>query len=445
MAPLVKLIHPDIFATSAADVKAKNLHFLQSLNELSDTIQAMVDLTERRGSLDVTRPLAPSYRFTFFVKDTSTPQSTAENSVRPITVAMITPTQFTARRTMARDSAEGALRKLLLQLGNLLVAVDLDNPWNVRRGDMEGAEDENGNRAKKSSVDQKKAVPDWVFSQNFTRRADAPDAEGRKVMDHFMKQVELAVEERVVEKEVLLRWDSKRTSRAAFASSVLAGMGRAPSVVGGAGGRGRAAEQRRGNASSGLTEQEAHMMVEVDRFVRNGNVLVSNSPSHVEELAALRRLNAFLTEFGGMLCFSFKHWSGVIIILNGETSGTADRKLSSLPSQCNANRGATVSAGKKKTAAEMHEDLYLVETLGPTPFAAASANDEGCIGNLTGGANGSQKAGGSENEKRGVHLERVVVTIPFNFKPRSLLRHLGRRVPHATLLSGAKLKSDSLI
>lgn len=437
MAPLVKLIHPDIFATSTADIKRKNLQFLQSLNELSDTIQSMIDMTERRGSLDVIHPLSPSYRFTFYVKDNTTAQLIEENGVRSVTAAMIIPTQFTARRTLARDPAEAAMRKLLIQLGNLLTAVDLNNPWNVRQGEAAESEDSNDNRVKRNarSTGDKNSVPDWVFSEKFARRADSKDAEGMRAMDHFKKQVEVAVEERIVEKDVLHRWDRRRVSPASYASSLLADMGRAPGGEDLCRGKGRMAQQRRGNASSGISDQEVHLMLEVDRYVRNGNVLVSNSPSRVEELAALRRLNAFLTEFGGLISFSFKHWSGVIFILNGETSGTIDRKESNSPSR---------PIGGKKSATERHERLYQVETLAPTPSAARAndnnANHDGCLGALNSDADGSTDGG--KKERR---LDRVVVTIPFNFKTRTLLKHLSKNVPHAALLSGARLKRDSLI
>ena len=414
LAPLIKLIHPDIFSTSIEKVKNVNLKFLQSLNELSDNIQSMIDMTNRRGSLDIVRPLPPSYRFSFYIKERSTVDS-GDDTARAVTAAIITPASFTARRTLGKDPAEDALEKLLAQLGNLFTAAGLDNPWNVRENHFS----ENEDAMSPGVPRQQKNIPNWMKNGNFVRRSGRTDELGRDSMDVLMKQVKQAVEERMVEKEVVTRWDRKRGSAAAHAASILSEYRTsAPDPRQTVPYKSRHRNSRGAPiGNDGFTEMEMNMMLEIDRYFSNGNVLVSDMPSPKVELETTRMLRKFLVDYGKVLNFSFKSWHGVLIVLRGDTTGTADRR---------ANAQAPSSENSSAS------DMYRVEVL--TPTRSSEHEEEASSTAQLGGAAAKQKK-----------LPKVVVTIPYNFKTRALLNYISKNVPQSKLMTKMTINTSFMI
>jgi hypothetical protein len=247
------------------------MQFLQSLNSLIDNLEQLHGSTMKRSMCDVTSPLLSTYKFTFHIKldpisseggdDTdSIPQTRAIN----LTVSV--PQDLTFRQTASSSIIKKRISALLHRIGPVFEAVGMESPWTLEDGD----------------VDEEKLMP-WERTSRRTRSQSTSSQGFRKRRPGVSlddPSIQAAIEEKMVEKS-------------------MAGMF-SPSIFGG-------------------SESTRLIKGDVDKYIRNGNILTTNL-SPIDQLHTMKRVRDFFLKCGHLVNFSFDVWNSVLILIDGSRS-----------------------------------------------------------------------------------------------------------------------------
>jgi hypothetical protein len=134
LSPLIKCIHPDMFAQELPLIQQTNLSCLMALNEMCDSIDSL-KLQAGSNMIEISKPLLKSYTLDCYLKiqskslETETQGSQeqtddTDNTSHPSTpvaiqVILKTPLALCSRQRLSHLSIQKALRNLFLQLGPL--------------------------------------------------------------------------------------------------------------------------------------------------------------------------------------------------------------------------------------------------------------------------------------------------------------------------------------
>jgi hypothetical protein len=393
LSPLIKLIHPDHFGQQEEKIKKENLSFLQSLNELADLIQKLVNGSRALQSIDITHPLAKSYRLSFYVPqqpsiDTNPPTEDASATpshhtpnLRLIKLALFTPPELTLRHRLSKVEVDLLISKLLLQMSQMFISSGLPNPW--QEGNKKKDENEpNTNEVHDSRFDpyvphpspgsSTKTQKQWAEAENFARRKLKDD------MTKLRAVVQRQIADKVMEREATFRWNNPQlecpTLDTLFPNHTYADT---------------------------YTSKQIDKAMEVLRFVTNGHVMVRNSPGPKEEVIAMDKFRQFLIDFGKSINFSLWGWSRVLFLLDGQGKQ---------PPLQFGGRATNMAGHQFKPPNE-----YLYEVIG--------------------GAKSDSKAMSEKVNQPSQHQPdedgHMLVTIPMKFKAKKLVHHLVDNLPVA--------------
>lgn len=148
--PLIKRIHPDMFATHVPAVRAANLACVQSMLELWDALGEMESQALLQPSVQIRRPLKPRYDLECFVKadpGPSTPSPSPSSPLRRVSFRLNTPECLTRLQSLPLPSAGQSLKAMQRQLSDFFAAAGLvAAPVEARgtQGQEEGEEGHEG-------------------------------------------------------------------------------------------------------------------------------------------------------------------------------------------------------------------------------------------------------------------------------------------------------------
>lgn len=121
--PIIKQIHPDLFAKESEGIRSDNLLFLQQLNELVERIDQMqVDNLPNNG-LTVRYPFAVCYDFRFHIRVRKS------NILSKCVLSVRAPTELTKKTQLSHKIALREIRTFLANLGVIHTTIGLENPW----------------------------------------------------------------------------------------------------------------------------------------------------------------------------------------------------------------------------------------------------------------------------------------------------------------------------
>lgn len=259
ISPLVKLIHPDLFSQHHKTIQQANMKFLQSLNEIIDTVDVLNKSSRSKRVVDVKSPLLRRYSLSFHVKEKKTTGPLEEkeeesknapvlDTTRVIKLNVEVPKDLTIRQTISSTAMHKLVGSFLSRLGSSFEAVHLKNPWKE--------DDEND--------------PETSRVRGFRQRSRGISAED--------PEIKAKIEERMVEKAISMRMTS---------------------MFGGTSGK-----------KTKLAKGD------VDQYIRNGNVLTTKL-NPVEQLHAVEKIRDFFHCHGHLINFYFTNWVNVLVIIDG--------------------------------------------------------------------------------------------------------------------------------
>jgi len=267
LSPLLKLIHPDFFSRHHTKIQQDNMQFLQSLNSLIDNLELLHASSLKRSTCDVTSPLLSSYNLKFHVKLDSPDTGRREDSIpetRAVSLVLRVPQDLTFRQTMSSTIIKKRISKLLHDIGPVFEAVGMQSPWDLV-----------------DTSDQEEKMMPWErTSGGHSRPTSSASPQGfhkrRASVSIDDPAIRAVMEEKMVEK--------------AMAGNVT-------SIFGGA-------------------DNSRLIKGDVDKYIRNGNVLTTNL-SPVDQLRIMKRVRDFFLKFGHLVNFSFDIWNRVLILIDG--------------------------------------------------------------------------------------------------------------------------------
>jgi len=292
--PFIKLIHPDMFALAAPQVKVANLRCVQTVYELWEAL-GHVEQSSVGKDFTLPKPLRPAYELTCYVRggEGAEPQR--------VVFTLQTPPALTRQQSLSVSVARIALRQVKKQLSGYFIAagapevLPVPKPDETEYGDGDGGDD--GSRGR--SLDS-------VFPTPSPRQAKSLNAQ----LDAIL-----------FDRHVSARHHSTPYSSILSSSPY-------PSA--------RSLAQKR---TTKLLD--AH----VQSFMRSSQLLVRGLAPE-EELAAVQRLRQFLLDYGQVLGFSHATWGSVVLLLHkpdgAKPSGAA---------------GAAAGEGEKDAASAQHEQV----------------------------------------------------------------------------------------
>ena len=263
IAPLLKLIHPDFFSQHDDKIQQDNMEFLQSLNSLIDNMEQLHASCRKRNMCDISVPLLTSYTYCFHIK---LPLSSTDviPDTRPVRLVLSVPRDLTFRQTASSTLIQKQIAALLHRLGPIFEAVDISNPWIL--------DDSNTN--------EEKAFP---WETNSRRRS--PSSPSSPIHGFRKRRAGVSVDDPTIQAIIEERMVERTLS------------GNLTSIFGGA-------------------DNSRLMQGEVDKYIRNGNVLTRNL-SPVEQLHTMKRVRDFFLKCGHLVNFSFNVWNSVLILIDG--------------------------------------------------------------------------------------------------------------------------------
>ena len=287
--PLMKKVHPDLFAQEAGDVQRTNLIFVQNLNEMLDAIDGMhmhgntaAAAAAAAAVVDVKVPLLPRYTLTCYVHPGTPGSAQPPSPPELIRTAIVTPDQLCHRHRLPAQLIDVGVRALLSQLGPLYGRLGLVSPFSPS------------------------AAAAAASSSSGRSKGDA-EASGTTFLDHVGPDAFLKVQREADLRafEAHLSQRQRRTvSRldAAYDASSAAVR------------RARAGERRR---------QWARTCEDVDAFVSGGGVLISGGLPLGDEADTVQRLRTFLRDYAADINFDRAAWANVLFVVT--TDGTTIR------------------------------------------------------------------------------------------------------------------------
>ena len=300
LAPLIKRIHPDMFAQESGQIQKTNLACLQTVNEMIDAIEVIQAIcknsVEENNSNSTTRmveissPLSKQYALSCYVYQTSLSslhtvnnqqqqqQQQHQHSVKLSQVILQTPVELCDRQRLPITVIEHNIQRFMQQLGPLHTFAGIPNPF--------VNESQNGDRTiptANTNTNQQR------YSRNTTFLDDVSSEVFRKLQQH--------ADVRAFEANI--RHQNRLPTAEVFNTS--------------------SAQNRRSRMRDRkiLWKRTAE---EVDAFVANGGVLVSGELTVAEEFDAIKRLRHFLQDFGSDINFDRSSWKSVVIIINNHNS-----------------------------------------------------------------------------------------------------------------------------
>lgn len=272
ISPLLKLIHPDFFSQYHESIQNDNMQFLQSLNSLIDNVELLHALCLKRSMCDVTTPLSSSYKLIFHVKSQSSSTNTSDISeTRPVNIVFTVPRDLTFRQSISSAVMLKRISTLLHRVGAIFEAVGVANPWALSSLESDGPSG--------AMLWEKNSRGSRPTSNHGFRKRQA----GVSVDDPAIQAI---MEEKMVEKSLT---------------------GTFSSIFGGG------------------ADTTRLMQGDMDRYIRNGNVVTAHL-SPLDELHAMKRVRDFFLTYGHLVHFSFGEWSSVLILVDGEQAKNTFRK-----------------------------------------------------------------------------------------------------------------------
>jgi len=264
--PLVKVIHPDLFAQASSAVQKANLNALQTLTEIWDGL-------EKAKTRVATRPLRKQYIIECYVHEREpliAREEVSEKRDEPVSKLGLRKIRLDLRppgvlcedvsvvqkqndQHVHQKVKDQALDNVCRQLEAFFASAGLLSPW------------------KDKNVDKKEGEWERVAGQRDEKR--------RQSALPTQAEVDAMLFERII------------TSKHRQAFSVF-DFG------------------KKGKLATRLVQNQ------VDEFIQTGHVLVQNVPLHAE-IDVLEKLRDFLTEYGTVLNFSTTSWKNVVLILCG--------------------------------------------------------------------------------------------------------------------------------
>jgi hypothetical protein len=448
----IKRIHPDHFHHTSSSIKQTNLIFLQSLNELTDSLQLLSQQSEKLSSVEVNQPLLKNYIFKFYVKMSSLNEQEAEEKneeLKEVKLLITTPISLSTRARLTKSQYDTALMKLLKQMGELFHSVNLPNPW---RKEKEGE----GEWQEQSETEEYETVQSTNESPRHHHWGKAPPNFVRRKKEMFSEaEVEQVINEhygnRRTEKDSVWMWDTNPAELQKIIHSFHYILPSEMTTATGAQDRRnrkqnqqsqqQLRQQYRNDVSStylsslndlahhlypsqvssssthypsssiqriqrSYTEHEIQRMVEINRYILNGHIFTQSLPSKDIEIHLLNNLRVFLFEYGEILNFSYRQWSDVILVITGN------------PQQASTGAGDGRNSLKKKLSKYEKEVQYYhqerVETnpsSSPVPSSTPSSQSTSTT---------------------------ILLTIPASFTPKILCSYLTRNLPHTNYFMKTK-------
>jgi hypothetical protein len=276
VSPLLKRIHPDFFSQHHDKIQQDNMHFLQSLNSLIDNVEQLQISCRKRNTCDITVPLLSSYKFTFHTKlPASTSDPDAIPDTKAIQLILNVPRDLTFRQTASSSVIRKRIATLLHRVGPVFEAVEIANPWEL---------------ADPNEHEEQKAMP-WERTSSRARSAPSSATHGfrkRRVgVSVDDPAIQAAIEEKMVEKSIA---------------------GNMTSIFGGA-------------------DNVQLIKGDVDKYIRNGNVVTANL-SPMDQLYTMKRLRDFFLKCGHLVNFSFSVWNSVLVLVDGTQTKNTFKKES---------------------------------------------------------------------------------------------------------------------
>jgi hypothetical protein len=454
----IKLIHPDHFLHTSSSIKQTNLIFLQSLNELTDSLQQLSQQSEKLSSVEVNQPLLKNYMFKFYVKMPSLNEKNTEQQLKEekneelkeVKLLITTPIGLSTRAKLTKSQYDSALMKFLKQLGELFHSVSLPNPWRKKKegeGDWEEGDEEeyetvqstqessghhHWGKAPPNFVRRKKelfseAEIEQVINEHHGNRRTEKDsiwmwdtnpAELQKIIHsfHYILPTETTgagVPDRRSRKQAQQQPHQQAQYRDDVSSTYLSSLNDLahhlyPSQV---------SSSHRHHPSSSIhrlekryTEHEIQRMVEINRFILNGHIFTQSLPSKDIEIHLLNSLRVFLFEYGEILNFSYRQWSDVILVITGNPQKTTA-----------ASTQAPGGSKKKLSKYEKEVQYYQQERVETNPSSSPP----------------SPTASTAPPSHISTHTT-ILLTIPASFTPKILCSYLTRNLPHTNYFMKTK-------
>ena len=267
--PLIKKVHPDLFAQEAGDVQHTNLVFVQHINEMLDAVDAIQGAADV-AMAEVKAPLPTRYLLTCYVHADNNALGTTQTPSPPelIRTAIETPNQLCRRHRLSVQLATHGVQKLLGQLGPLYVRLGLVSPF----------------------LSPAAVSSSGSGSSCGSSTATFLDDVGSDALRGVQREADL----RAFEAHLAHRRRTVAHMDAAYDASSAAVR------------RARAGERRR---------QWARTCEEVDAFVGGGGVLVSGGLPLADEADTVQRLRAFLLDYAADINFDRAAWAGVLFVV----------------------------------------------------------------------------------------------------------------------------------
>jgi hypothetical protein len=164
-------------------------------------------------------------------------------------------------------------------------------------------------------------------------------------------------------------------------------------------------------------------MVEINRFILNGHVFVHSLSSKDIEVEVLNSFRVFLFQYADLLNFSYRHWADVIFVLTGE--GPVPIAAAAASTSTVRVRGKETTSEKKKKLNKYEREVqsYRQERI----LSNASSPSLSLSPLLSSQPIPPSSSSSSVNTKG-----HIVLTIPFNFTPKSLSVYLTRHLSSHT-------------
>ncbi len=436
--PFIRRIHPDLYQAEKPEVRDGNLRCIQDLYEIFDFLNAMqtsitgTTLTQSGAIPNRINPLPASYAFAFachsgssneqaegtdkenktegaefnaaHVKSQSVQSAqTKTNPQQPtqqlqhIKLKITPPKVFSSLSAGAQLSSaqkQSAMHALQRELSGLFALVGLDVPWKDLPGGGTDADDTRGGLGKQNGkglgtvedLDDLWASLATYTPSNTTAGGSISTGKGGKAAYSAMDRAQAkrlgfdltALDERAFDRHVQ-EMHRLRRAQALVRSGALQQSAASSSSI--------TTSTSTSTSSSGNSNRRISRLslveAEVDYFFQSGRVLLRGVPLS-DEMDAIRRLKAFLTENNGPLHFSCERWAGVTMILVHKppptsANGQAAKLAKNDPSQYTFRWASEYIAARAVASANVSDDdsapASSVVPIGTDEDAASKRND----------------------------------------------------------------------
>lgn len=302
--PLMKKIHPDLFATQSAEVQQTNLKCLQTIQELNAQIQYTTELLSKHQNqnqnqqdlaISFLRTFNPVYRLSCYVysstqssaSETKVPkdsvpedESEGENSKNDsiltyVSMNILTPPPLRRNQIQDLETFHSSLRAFLTSHSSFWVQLNLSYPY-----------EEYVSAASKTKDKDSSSTEDTFFQEFNVKKED------------FQHELYAAA----------LR--NKMYANSSANNPILS---QSPATV---------KEYARYGRSLTYKQQLQHRKQEIDFFFQQKHVRLANV-SIEQELAVVEKFRNFLLDFGDTLNFSFVDWKHVYFVLHYSIKSTS--------------------------------------------------------------------------------------------------------------------------